>query len=108
MYIGTNLCYDVGTLNYVQDEKANLQLIYIIAGLIVAGMLLLSLIIIFIVICCYVIRTKEKNKQYAHMLMELREVKMEDKYKRESRDNELTGMTRHVCLYIRIIIMLLA
>ena len=98
MYIGTNLCYDVGTLNYVQDEKANLQLIYIIAGSVVGGILVLSLFIISIVICGY-IRSKKK---YAHMLMELKEVKMEDKYRKESHDIEFTntGMTRRVCLYV--------
>ena len=100
MYIGTNLCYDVGTLKYVQASNTDPQQIDIIIGSSVAGMLVLSLFIIFIIICCYIIRSKEKNKQYVHMLMELKEAKMADKYKNESGDDYFTGMTIIIlCLY---------
>ena len=95
MYIGTNLCYDVGTLSYVQDEKANHQQIGTIAGSSIAGMLLLSLFIIFIVICCYIIRSKKKKRKFAHTQMELKEVRMADTYKKESH-YDFTGMIRHV------------
>ena len=95
------------TVLYSSLEENNTNFVIptsIIAGSIVAGILLLSLFIfiIVIVICCYKIKSEEKKKQYAHMLMELKEVKMEDKYKKESHDNEFTdiGMTRHVCLYV--------
>ena len=91
MYIGTNLCYDVGTLSYVQDEEATRQEIGTIAGSSVAGMLLLSLFITFIIVGCYIIRSKKKSEKYAHMLMELKEVKMEDKYKKKSHDDHFTG-----------------
>ena len=98
MYIGTNLCYDVGTLSYVQDEKANRQEIGTIAGSSVAGMLLLSLFITFVIVGCYIIRSKKKSK---HMLMELKEVKMVDKYKKDSRDDHFTGISgMSVCIII--------
>ena len=81
VYIGTNLCYDVGILKYVQDAKIELQQVYII-GLTIAGIVLLGLFIIFIIICFYIIMKSSKKK--AKQLVEHKEFKMVEKYNKET------------------------